>query len=47
MLLAQVDALLGGARQPPRVVRTGMMGSGANAAALAARLQERHLDAAR
>jgi len=47
MLLAQFDALLEGARQLPRVVKTGMMISGANAAALAARLQERHLDAAR
>ena len=36
LLVAQVDALLDGAR--PRAVKTGMLGSGANARALAARL---------
>jgi hydroxymethylpyrimidine/phosphomethylpyrimidine kinase len=43
MLLAQVDALLDGARQLPRAVKTGMLGSGANAAALAGRLCARPL----
>ena len=47
MLLAQIDALLdgliGGARERPLAVKTGMLGSGANAAALAARLRERPL----
>lgn len=37
MLLAQIDALLGG-RERPRAVKTGMLGSAANASALAARL---------
>jgi len=40
MLIAQVDALLEG-RERPLAVKTGMMGSGANAEALAARLRER------
>jgi hydroxymethylpyrimidine/phosphomethylpyrimidine kinase len=43
MLLAQVDALLDGARERPRAVKTGMLGSGANAAALAERLSGRPL----
>ena len=43
MLLAQVDALLDGARDRPLAVKTGMLGSAANAAALAARLSERPL----
>ena len=43
MLLAQVDALLDGARELPRAVKTGMLGSGANAAALAERLSGRPL----
>ena len=47
MLLAQIDALLdgliGGARERPLAVKTGMLGSGANAAALSARLRERPL----
>jgi hydroxymethylpyrimidine/phosphomethylpyrimidine kinase len=38
MLLAQVDALLDGARDLPRAVKTGMLGSAGNAAALAERL---------
>jgi hydroxymethylpyrimidine/phosphomethylpyrimidine kinase len=42
-LLAQVDALLEGAREPPRAVKTGMLGSGENAAALAGRLSARPL----
>jgi len=42
MLLVQVDALLEG-RERPLAVKTGMMGSGANAEALAARLRERPL----
>jgi hydroxymethylpyrimidine/phosphomethylpyrimidine kinase len=43
MLLAQVDALLEGARELPRAVKTGMLGSRANAAALAERLSARPL----
>lgn len=43
MLLAQVDALLEGARELPRAVKTGMLGSGANAAALSERLARRPL----
>lgn len=43
MLVAQIDALLDGAREIPRAVKSGMLGSGANAAALAARLRERPL----
>ena len=43
MLLAQVDALLDGAPQLPRAVKTGMLGSGANAAALAERFARRPL----
>ncbi len=43
MLVAQVDALLDGARELPRTVKTGMMGSAANAAALAERLSRRPL----
>ena len=43
MLVAQVEALLDGARELPRAVKTGMLGSGANAAALAARLSARPL----
>jgi hydroxymethylpyrimidine/phosphomethylpyrimidine kinase len=51
MLVAQIDALLdemtgglmGGARERPLAVKTGMLGSGANAAALSARLRERPL----
>jgi len=43
MLLAQVDALLDGSRELPRAVKTGMLGSGANAAALAERLSRRPL----
>ncbi len=43
MLLAQVDALLDGALELPRGVKTGMLGSGANAAALAERLARRPL----
>ena len=39
LLLAQVDALLEG-RERPRAVKTGMLGSGAVARALAARLAE-------
>jgi len=40
LLLAQIDALLAGARgaERPRAVKTGMLGSGRNAAALADRL---------
>jgi hydroxymethylpyrimidine/phosphomethylpyrimidine kinase len=45
MLVAQIDALLDalidGVRERPLAVKTGMLGSGANAAALAARLSER------
>jgi hydroxymethylpyrimidine/phosphomethylpyrimidine kinase len=41
-LVAQVDALLAG-RERPRAVKTGMLGSEANALALAARLRERPL----
>jgi hydroxymethylpyrimidine/phosphomethylpyrimidine kinase len=46
MLLAQVDALLEGlpARQRPRAVKTGMLGTAALAGALAARLAEPPLD---
>ena len=44
MLVAQIDALLdglvGGARERPRAVKVGMLGSVANAAALSARLGE-------
>jgi hydroxymethylpyrimidine/phosphomethylpyrimidine kinase len=43
MLLAQVDALLDGARELPRAVKTGMLGSSGNAVALSARLRERPL----
>jgi hydroxymethylpyrimidine/phosphomethylpyrimidine kinase len=51
MLVAQIDALLdgmtggltGGARERPLAVKTGMLGSGANAAALSERLRERPL----
>lgn len=43
MLVAQVDALLEGAREVPRAVKIGMLGSGANAAALADRLGHRPL----
>ena len=43
MLVAQVDALLDGASEPPRAVKTGMLGSAANAAALAERLGARPL----
>ena len=43
MLVAQIDALLDGARERPLAVKTGMLGSGANAAALSARLRERPL----
>jgi hydroxymethylpyrimidine/phosphomethylpyrimidine kinase len=43
MLLAQVDALLDGARDRPLAVKTGMLGSAANASALAERLSERPL----
>ena len=43
MLLAQVDALLDGARELPRAVKTGMLGSAGNAAALAERLGRRPL----
>jgi len=44
-LLAQIDALLAGARgaERPRAVKTGMLGSGRNAAALAERLGPRDL----
>ncbi|HET8725344.1 MAG TPA: bifunctional hydroxymethylpyrimidine kinase/phosphomethylpyrimidine kinase [Anaeromyxobacteraceae bacterium] len=38
VLLAQVDALLDGARERPRAVKVGMLGSDRNAAALAERL---------
>ena len=43
MLVAQIDALLDGTRERPLAVKTGMLGSGANAIALAARLRERPL----
>ncbi|MBS1108074.1 MAG: phosphomethylpyrimidine kinase [Anaeromyxobacteraceae bacterium] len=43
MLLAQVDALLEGAPELPRAVKTGMLGSAGNAAALAERLGRRPL----
>jgi len=47
MLVAQIDALLDawidGARERPLAVKSGMLGSGANAAALSARLRERPL----
>jgi hydroxymethylpyrimidine/phosphomethylpyrimidine kinase len=43
MVIAQVDALLDGAREVPGVVKTGMLGSGAVAAALAERLRRRPL----
>ena len=43
MLRAQVEALLDGARERPRAVKSGMLGSGANAAALAALLSARPL----
>jgi len=43
MLLAQVEALLDGSRERLRAVKTGMLGSGANAAALAAILSGRRL----
>ena len=51
MLVAQIDALLdemtdglmGVARERPLAVKTGVLGSGANAAALSARLRERPL----
>jgi len=43
MLVAQIDALLDGARERPLAVKAGMLGSGANAAALSARLRERPL----
>ena len=42
-LLAQVDALLEGARELPRAVKTGMLGSAENAEALAERLCARPL----
>jgi hydroxymethylpyrimidine/phosphomethylpyrimidine kinase len=42
MLLAQIDALLAG-RERPLAVKSGMLGSAANARALAARLRERPL----
>lgn len=43
MLVAQVDALLDGGRERPRALKTGMLGSGANAAALAERFAARPL----
>jgi hydroxymethylpyrimidine/phosphomethylpyrimidine kinase len=43
MLVAQVEALLDGGRERPRAVKTGMLGSGANAAALARLLARRPL----
>lgn len=43
MLLAQVEALLEGGTERPRALKTGMLGSGANAAALAARFATRPL----
>ncbi len=43
MLLAQVDALLEGSRELPRAVKTGMLGSGENAATLAERFGRRPL----
>ena len=43
MLLSQVDALLDGARELPRAVKTGMLGSGENAAILAERLGRKPL----
>ena len=43
MLVAQVEALLDGARERPRAVKTGMLGSAENAAALAALLGRRPL----
>jgi hydroxymethylpyrimidine/phosphomethylpyrimidine kinase len=43
-LLAQVEALLEGARELPRAVKTGMLGSAENAAALAERLSDRPLE---
>jgi hydroxymethylpyrimidine/phosphomethylpyrimidine kinase len=43
MLVAQIDALLEGARERPLAVKIGMLGNGANAAALSARLRERPL----
>ncbi len=43
LLLAQVDALLDGGGEIPRAVKTGMLGSAANASALAERLSERPL----
>ena len=43
MLLAQVDALLDGSREHPLAVKTGMLGSAANASALAERLSARPL----
>ena len=43
MLLAQVEALLDGAPRPPGAVKTGMLGTGALAHALAERLMARDL----
>jgi hydroxymethylpyrimidine/phosphomethylpyrimidine kinase len=43
MLLAQVDALLDGARRAPGAVKTGMLGTAALAQALATRLSVRDL----
>jgi hydroxymethylpyrimidine/phosphomethylpyrimidine kinase len=43
MLLAQVDALLEDGQEPPRAVKTGMLGSGANAVVLGERLSARSL----
>lgn len=43
LLLAQVEALLDGAAERPRAVKTGMLGSAANARALALRLGARPL----
>lgn len=43
MLVAQVDALLEGGSERPRAMKTGMLGSGANAAALAERFAARPL----
>jgi hydroxymethylpyrimidine/phosphomethylpyrimidine kinase len=43
MLLAQVDALLQGGTERPRALKTGMLGSAANAAVLAGRFAARPL----
>ena len=43
MLVAQIDALLDGGKERPGALKTGMLGSGANAAALAERFAARPL----